>query len=106
MELKGKQVQEGGEPSSAHQKTGRMTIDDIRAIPKFSNYQPGEPNKVSNISTALAVQKVLSGSDRAGRLRLITKYIGHRLVARPELDSTFWTDSTGTLKSLWQLTHA
>jgi len=23
------------------------------------------------------------------------KYIGHRLVARPELDNTSWTDSTG-----------
>ena len=22
------------------------------------------------------------------------KYIGHRLVPRPELDNTFWTDST------------
>jgi len=42
----------------------------------------------------LAVQKVLSGSERAGRLRLMGKYIGHRLVARPELDNTFWTDST------------
>jgi len=42
----------------------------------------------------LAVQKVLSGSGRAGRLRLMGKYIGHRLVARPELDNTFWTDST------------
>jgi len=43
----------------------------------------------------LAVQKVLSGSGRAGRLCLIRKHIGHRLVARPELDNTFWTDSTG-----------
>jgi len=42
----------------------------------------------------LAVQKVLSGSGRARRLRLMEKYIGHRLVARPELDNTFWTDST------------
>ena len=42
----------------------------------------------------LAVQKVLSGSGRAGRLRLLGKYIGNRLVARPELDGTFWTDST------------
>ena len=42
----------------------------------------------------LAVQKVLSGSGRAGRLRPMGKYIGHRLVARPELDNTFWTDST------------
>jgi len=39
----------------------------------------------------LAVQKVLSGSDRDGRLRLMGKYIGHRLVA-PELDNTSWTD--------------
>jgi len=36
----------------------------------------------------------LSGSDRAGRLRLMGKYIGHRLVARPEPDNTFWTDGT------------
>jgi len=36
----------------------------------------------------LAVQKVLSGSGRAGRPRM-GKYIGHRLVARPELDNTF-----------------
>jgi len=42
----------------------------------------------------LAVQKVLSGSGRAERLRLMGKYIGHRLVARPELDNTFWTAST------------
>jgi len=42
----------------------------------------------------LAVQKVLSGSGRAGRFRRIGKYIGHRLVARPELDNTFWTAIT------------
>ena len=41
----------------------------------------------------LAVQKVLSGSGRARRLRLMGKYIAHRLVARSELDSTFWTNS-------------
>ena len=46
----------------------------------------------------LAVQKVLSGSGRAGRLRLMGKYIGHRLVARSELDNTFWTDSTKASK--------
>jgi len=27
-------------------------------------------------------------------LRLMGKYIGHRLVARPELAHTFWTDNT------------
>jgi len=43
----------------------------------------------------LAVEKVLYGSGRAGRLRLTGKYISHRLVARPELDNNFWTDSTG-----------
>ena len=48
----------------------------------------------------LIVQKVLSGSDHAGRLRLMGKYIGHRLVARPELDNTFWTDSTSTYREL------
>jgi len=30
----------------------------------------------------------------ARRLRLMGKYLGHRLVARRELDNTFWTDST------------
>ena len=42
----------------------------------------------------LAVQKVLSGSGRARRLRLMGKYIGHRLVARPQPDNTFCSDST------------
>jgi len=41
----------------------------------------------------LAVQKVLSGSGRAWKLRM-GKYLGHRLVARPELGNTFGTDST------------
>jgi len=41
----------------------------------------------------LAVQKVLSGSGRARRLRLMGRYIGHRLVARLELDYTFWAAS-------------
>ena len=44
--------------------------------------------------TSVPVQKVLSGSGRAERLRLMGKYIGLRLVARPELDNTFWTYST------------
>jgi len=35
------------------------------------------------------VQKVLSGSDRAGRQRLMGKYIGHHFVPRPEPDNTF-----------------
>jgi len=34
----------------------------------------------------LSVQKVFSGSARSGRLRLMGKYISHRLVARPEPD--------------------
>jgi len=42
----------------------------------------------------LSVQKVLSGSRRAGSLRLMGKYVGLRLVARPEPVNTFWTDST------------
>jgi len=42
----------------------------------------------------LSVQKVLSGSGHARRLRLMEKYIGHRLVRRPKPDNTFWTDST------------
>jgi len=50
------------------------------------------------------VQKVSSGSGRAGRLRLkgkyhrlrmvfliYGKYIDHRLIARPEPDNTIWT---------------
>jgi len=47
----------------------------------------------------LSSQKVLSGSGRAGRLRLMEKYIGHRLVARPEPDNTFWDDSTCNAKN-------
>jgi len=42
----------------------------------------------------LSVQKVLSSSGRTRKLRLMGKYIGHRLVGRPELDNTVWTDST------------
>ena len=37
-------------------------------------------------------KKVLYGSGRAGRLRLMEKYVGHRLVARPGEENTFWTD--------------
>jgi len=37
---------------------------------------------------------LVSGSGRARRLRLTGKCISHRLVARPEPDNTFWTDST------------
>ena len=48
----------------------------------------------NNVTDVLAVQNVLSGSGRAGRLCLMEKYLGHRLVSRPELDNTFWTDST------------
>ena len=47
-----------------------------------------------NTCLVLSVQKVLSGSGRPTRLRLRGKYIGHRLVARPEPDNTFCTDST------------
>jgi len=46
------------------------------------------------LEKVLSVQKLLSGSGHAGRLRLMEKYIGHRLVARPAPDNTFWTDST------------
>ena len=42
----------------------------------------------------LSFQKVLSGSGRARRLRLMGKYIDHRLIARTEPDNTFWDDST------------
>jgi len=41
----------------------------------------------------LPVEKVFSGSGRAGGLRLTGKNIGHRLAARPVQDDTFWTDS-------------
>jgi len=51
-------------------------------LPKEQNYM------------VLSVQKLLSGSGRAGTLRHMGKYLGHRLAARPELDNTFWTDST------------
>jgi len=47
----------------------------------------------------LSSQKLLSSSGRAGRLRLMGKYIDHRLVARTEPDNTFWTDSTVGHKS-------
>jgi len=43
----------------------------------------------NTLDRELAVQKLLPGSGRAGGLRLMGKYIGHRLVARPELDNTF-----------------
>jgi len=54
------------------------------------------PGKVafSTCCVVLSAQKVLSGSDRGGRLRLMGKSIDHRLVARPEPDNTFRTDST------------
>ena len=39
----------------------------------------------------------MSGSGNAGRLRLMVKC--HRLVARSELDDTFWTDRTVRAKS-------
>jgi len=45
-------------------------------------------------SNAIHSATETTGSGRAGGLRLMGKYIGHRLVARSELDSTFWTDST------------
>ena len=41
----------------------------------------------------LSVQKLLFSSGPIGGLRLMGKYIDHRLVARPEPDNTFWTDS-------------
>ena len=52
------------------------------------------PLKFNQSFIVLTVQKLLSGSGRAGKLRLMEKYIGHRLVARRELDNTYWTDST------------
>jgi len=48
----------------------------------------------SRKSIVLSSQKVLSGSGRAGRHRLMGKYIDHCLVARPEPVNTFWDDST------------
>jgi len=53
------------------------------------------------LSHMLTSQKVLSGSGRAGRLRLMGKYIDHRLVARPEPDNTFRTDSTYSRGQKW-----
>ena len=46
------------------------------------------------ISLFLCSISPVSSSGRAGRLRLMGKYIDHRLVARPELDISFWTDSS------------
>jgi len=43
----------------------------------------------ANTSVVLPVQKVFSDSGRARRLRLVRKYIGHRIAERPELDNTF-----------------
>ena len=43
------------------------------------------------IIKVLSSQKVLSGSGRAGRLRLMREYTDHRLVARPQPNNTFWT---------------
>ena len=47
-----------------------------------------------NLRKLLSVQKILSGSGRSGRLRLMGKYIGRCLVARPEQDNTFRADNT------------
>jgi len=47
----------------------------------------------NQVLLVLSVQKVFSGSGRVGRLRLVGKYIDHRLV-RPEPVNTFWTDNT------------
>ena len=55
-----------------------------------------------NYNTVISVQKVLSGSGSAGRLRLMGKYIGHRLVARPDPVKTFWTDRTSWKASSFQ----
>jgi len=46
--------------------------------------------ELTGFLNVLAVQKVLTGSGSARRLRLMKEYFGHRLVARPELDNTFW----------------
>jgi len=56
----------------------------------------------------LAVQKVLSASSSAGRLRLMKKYIGPRLVARPEPDNTFWiaSSTSGVCFSMVSVTQA
>jgi len=50
--------------------------------------------KIQTFLYVLSVRKVLSGSGRTGRLCLMGKYIGHRLVAPPKVDNTFLTDST------------
>jgi len=48
----------------------------------------------------LSVQKVSSCAGRAGRLRLMGRYIDHRLVARSEPDNTFWDDITISPKAI------
>ena len=72
----------------------------INSCPNYikpkSNHAQNKPCGNQNHAqiVVLSVQKVLSGSGRVGGLRLVGKYIDHRLVARPEPDNTFWTDST------------
>jgi len=63
-----------------------------KSFNKLPNQKRREKNTKHFLSKALAFQKVLSASGRAGRL-LMGKYFGHRLIARPELDNTFCTDS-------------
>jgi len=66
---------------------GHATLKCVKVVGTVLNQVP------ELYALAPSVQKVLSGSDRAGRLRLMEKYVGLRLVTRPELYNTFWTDS-------------
>ena len=64
---------------------------DQRIFPCMSepSYVTRTGNTFWSDSQVLSVQKSLSGSGRTERLRLMGKFISHRLVARPELDNTF-----------------
>jgi len=62
---------------------------------KHVQFFPQEGKKIERersnyLRAVLSDQKTLSGSGRAVRLRLMGKYIIHRLVAKPETDDTFW----------------
>ena len=65
-----------------------IDLDRIHEV--FGRIKPG----VALSAVCTSSPKGISGSGRDGRLRLMRKYIGYRLIARPELDNTFWTAST------------
>jgi len=69
-----------------------ITKYEITLFPSFSltpRTGMGLPKTGTFFYKVLSSQNVSSGSGRAGRLRLMGKYVDHRLVARPELDNIF-----------------